>query len=180
MRREKGFTLIELMIAVGLTGLLLSMAVPALDIFVANARQTGAINDFVSSIHKARSTAITTNARVTICPSAGGANCEAVGWNQGWIAFSDPNSDRSVNPGETIIDVSGEVEGLAIQSAEFATFLMYRPNGRVMNAALNGSSGAFSVCDKRGPSHAKVMQIDLSGRPRLDTVYADGTAPACF
>ena len=42
MRRENGFTLIELMMAVGLTGLLLSMAVPALDIFVSNARQTGA------------------------------------------------------------------------------------------------------------------------------------------
>ena len=66
MRQENGFSLIELMIAVGLTGLLLSMAVPALDIFVANARQTGAINDFVSSIHQARSTAVTTNARVTI------------------------------------------------------------------------------------------------------------------
>ena len=180
MRKEKGFTLIELMIAVGLTGLLLSMAVPALDIFVANARQTGAINDFVSSIHKARSTAITTNARVTICPSASGNNCEAVGWNQGWIVFSDPNSDRSVNAGETIIDASGEVQGLTIQSGEFPTFLMYRPNGRVMNAALNGSSGAFAVCDKRGTSHAKVMQIDLSGRPRLDTVYADGSAPACL
>jgi prepilin-type N-terminal cleavage/methylation domain-containing protein len=53
MRRENGFTLIELMIAIGLAGLLLSAAVPALDTFVSNARQTGAINDFVSSIHQA-------------------------------------------------------------------------------------------------------------------------------
>lgn len=179
MRRQNGFTLIELMIAVGLTGLLLSMAVPALDIFVSNARQTGAINDFVSTIHQARSTAVTTNTRVTICPSAGGTDCEAVGWNNGWIMFADPNSDRNVDVDETILSVTGPVEGLTLQSGEFATFLMYRPNGRVMNASLNGSSGAFTVCDKRGAGHAKVMIIDLSGRPRLARTMADGTAPSC-
>jgi len=180
MRREKGFTLIELMIAVGLTGLLLSMAVPALDIFVSNARQTGAINDFVSTIHQARSTAVTTNARVTICPSAGGANCEAVGWNNGWIAFSDRDGDRNVDNDETIFATMGSVDTLTLQSAEFGTFMMYRPNGRVVNAALNGSAGAMVFCDNRGPSHAKVMIIDLSGRPRLSKTMADGSAPACF
>lgn len=179
MLREKGFTLIELMIAVGLTGLLLSMAVPALDIFVSNARQTGAINDFVSSIHQARSTAVTTNTRVTICPSSSGTNCEAVGWNEGWIVFSDPDSDRNVDNGERIIGTAGSVDGLTIQSAEFGTFLMYRPNGRVMNASLNGSSGAFVVCDGRGADHAKVMTLDLSGRPRLSKTMVDGSSPSC-
>ena len=179
MRAEKGFTLIELMIAVGLTGLLLSMAVPALDIFVSNARQTGAINDFVSSIHQARSTAVTTNARVTICPSSGGTNCEAVGWNEGWIVFSDPDSDRNVDNGERIIGTAGSLDGLTIQSAEFGTFLMYRPNGRVMNASLNGSSGSFIVCDGRGADHAKVMILDLSGRPRLSKTMVDGSSPSC-
>jgi len=175
MLREKGFTLIELMIAVGLTGLLLSMAVPALDIFVSNARQTGAINDFVSSIHQARSTAVTTNTRVTICPSSGGTNCEAVGWNEGWIVFSDRDSDRNVDNDEAIVASSEGANGLTIQSGEFPTFIMYRPNGRVWNGSLNGSSGSFTVCDRRGAKHAKVMVIDLSGRPRL----SETSAPVC-
>lgn len=179
MRRQNGFTLIELMIAIGLTGLLLSMAVPAMDIFVSNARQTGAINDFVSSIHQARSLAVTTNTRVTICPSSNGTNCEAVGWNSGWIVFADPDSDRNVDADETVISAMSEVDGLTLESDEFATFLMYRPNGRVMNASLNGSSGAFTVCDRRGAGHAKVMIIDLSGRPRLSKTMVDGSAPSC-
>ena len=87
MTREDGFTLIELLTAIGLAALLLSMAVPALDSFTRNARQTGAVNDFVSSMHIARSTAVTTNARVTICASDSGNVCEAVAWNQGWIVF---------------------------------------------------------------------------------------------
>lgn len=180
MRRQRGFTLIELMIAVGLTGLLLSMAVPAMDIFVSNARQTGAFNDFVSTIHQARSAAVTTNTRVTMCPSAGGDDCESVGWDRGWIAFADLDSDRNVDNDETIIVASGPVEGLTIASGEFATFMTYRPNGRVMNASLNGSSGAFTLCDKRGADSAKVMIIDLSGRPRYSETMADGSAPSCL
>ena len=179
MPRENGFTLIELMIAVGLMGLLLSTAVPALDLFISNARQTGAINDFVSSIHQARSTAVTTNARVTICPSSGGTNCEAVGWNEGWIVFSDRDGSGNVDNDETIVASSESANGLTIQSGQFPTFIMYRPNGRVWNAALNGSSGSFTVCDRRGASHAKVMVIDLSGRPRLSETLADGSVPVC-
>lgn len=178
--RKNGFTLIELMIAIGLTGLLLSMAVPALDIFVSNARQTGAINDFVSSLHVARSQAVTTNARTTICPSASGNNCEAVSWDRGWIVFSDPDSDRTVDAGERIVASSGAIDGLTIASGQFPTSMTYRPNGRVSNAGFNGSAGAFVVCDDRGTDHAKVMIIDLSGRPRLSKTLADGTAPACF
>jgi type IV fimbrial biogenesis protein FimT len=180
MRRQAGFTLIELMIAVGLAGLLLSMAVPAMNMFVSNARQTAAFNDFVSTIHKARSAAVTTNTRVTICPSSNGTNCEAVSWNDGWIVFADPDSDRNVDNDETVIAANGPADGLNIESNEFATFLMYRPNGRVMNASLNGSFGAFTLCDDRGAAYAKVMIIDLSGRPRSSNTMADGSAPSCL
>ena len=176
---SQGFTLIELMIAVGLTGLLLSMAVPALDQFTTNARQTSAINDFVSSIHIARSTAITTNFRVTVCASSGGADCEAVSWDQGWIVFADRDSDQIVDADETISAASDGIEELDIQSAEFGQFLIFRPNGRVMNASVNGSAGQFVVCDRRGTDHAKVLIVDLSGRPRLSKSLADGGSPYC-
>ena len=122
---------------------------------------------------------MTTNQRVTICPSASGTNCEAVGWNNGWIVFADPDSDRNVDGDETVIAANGAVDGLALQSGEFATFMMYRPNGRVMNAAVDGSAGEFTVCDERGADNAKVMIIDLSGRPRLSKKLADGSAPSC-
>ena len=58
--------------------------------------------------------------------------------------------------------------------------MTYRPNGRIVNAGLNGSAGAMTFCDDRGADYAKVMIIDLSGRPRISKTMADGSAPACL
>ena len=176
---SRGFTLVELMIAIALTGLLLSMAVPALDQFTTSARQTSGINDFVASMHMARSTAVTTNFRTTICPSSNGVACEAVAWDQGWIVFADRDSDQVVDNDETVISSAEAVRGLDIQSAEFGQFLMYRPNGRAMTASAAGNAGQFTVCDARGSDHAQVVIVDLSGRPRLSRYLADGSDPSC-
>src|SRR5210317_2263852 len=154
MRRDSGFTLIELMIAIALVAILLATAVPALDDFTNDARQTGAIHDFISSIHLARNTAITTNSRVTMCASTSGTNCEVAGWVSGWIVFGDLNSNGSLDVGETIVSAAAAVDGLNIQSGEFPVALMYRPNGRAMTNALTGNSGEFTVCDFRGNEHA--------------------------
>ena len=180
MRRDAGFTLIELMIAVALVAILLATAVPALDDFTNDARQTGAINDFISSIHLARNSAITTNSRVTMCASASGTNCEATTWDSGWIVFGDLNSNGTLDVGETIVTASASVEGLSIQSGEFPAALMFRPNGRAMTALLTGNSGEFVVCDFRGDEHAKVILVELSGRPRMSEKKANGAPPSCI
>lgn len=179
MFRENGFTLIEMMIAIAVTALLLSLAVPAVDLFVSNSRQTGAINDFVASIHMARSTAVTTNSRVTVCPSSTGLDCDAASWDQGWIVFADFDSNGSVGGNEAVVASSGPVDGLSFQSGEFANRMVYRSNGRVASASANGNAGQFTVCDDRGAEHAKVMIVDLSGRPRVAEYMADGSAPSC-
>lgn len=180
MRRDSGFTLIELMIAISLVAILLATAVPALEDFTNDARQTGAINDFVAAIHLARNTAITTNSRVTMCASASGTNCEFTAWESGWIVFSDLNANGSLDVGESIVSASAAVEGLNIQSGEFPAALMYRPNGRAMTNALTGNSGEFAVCDFRGAAHAKVILVELSGRPRMSETRASGAPPNCI
>jgi len=177
--RQHGFTLIELMVAVALFGLLLSMAVPALNQFTSNARQTGTINDFVASLHMARSTAVTMNTRVTVCASSNQRTCEAVAWDAGWIVFSDQNGNQMVDGNDAIVSASQGATRLDISSGEFPLTLQYRPNGRVVNAGINGTSGQFTVCDNRGEEYAKVLVIDLSGRPRVSKQLADGGDPGC-
>lgn len=175
--RQKGFTLLELLTTLAVSALMLSMAVPSVQAFSNNSRQTSATNEFVSSMHLARSTAITSNARVTMCASSTGTSCATVPWNEGWIVFNDTDSDQTVDAGERILGASAGNAELDITSGEFADFLTYRPSGRVANAAAN--SGEITFCDGRGSSHAKVVIVDLSGRPRTSDTKANGTAPSC-
>ena len=179
LNTQNGFSLIELMFAIGLSAMLVGMGAPEMSHLIANSRQTGAINDLVSSMHKARSAAVMTNTRVTMCTSDDGANCEVSSWHDGWIVFSDRDSDQSLDLNETIIASSNDMKGLDIKSGQFGQFLMYRPNGRVMNSSINGNLGEFTFCDSRGSTYAKVLIIDLSGRPRSSRKLANGDSPVC-
>ncbi len=179
MHRETGFTLIELMTVLAVSAISLSIAIPAFSSFTDNARQAGAVNDLVGSMHIARSTAVTTNTRVTVCASKDGTDCDNSDWNDGWIVFADLDSDQKLDAGETILNASGSTDGLTIQSVQLDDWFMFRPNGRVMKNTVTGNSGDFVVCDDRGSEFGKVVIVDLSGRPRLSHYHADGSPPAC-
>lgn len=179
MQNEKGFTLVELVVTLGIAALLLSMAVPSMGTFLSNSRQAGAINDFVASVRMARSTAIEANTDVTICPSASGSNCENVAWHEGWIVFKDLDNNQVVDENDTIVRIYDRAAGVDIRPSQTEGFLHYRPNGRIVHQQVSGSAGDFTVCDGRGPDYAKVMILDLSGRPLLTRTLTDGSLPSC-
>jgi len=179
MPRQNGFTLIELMITIGVAAILATMAVPGMKSLTLNSRQTAGINELVSGMHLARNTAITMYTRVTMCASSNGLSCEAVSWDKGWIAFVDKNSDQLVNGDDTIVRSASSITGLTINSGMFSDYLMYRPNGRVMRATTGQNSGLFTACDYRGAEHAKAIFLDLSGRPRVSDSYDGGMSLSC-
>jgi len=85
----RGFTLIELMVAIMVLGILLGVAVPSFRDAALSSRLTAYANDLVASAQIARSEAIKRNARVTLCASAGGSECdEGGGWEVGWIVLT--------------------------------------------------------------------------------------------
>lgn len=167
MKREKGFTLIELMTTIGIGAVLVTMAVPGMQTVAMNSKQRSGVNELVSAMHLARNTAITTNSRVTLCASGNGTACQSVDWDKGWIVFTDLDSDQNVNGNEVVLRVGSGAAGLDINSSQFSRFLMFRPSGRVMNASTATNVGEFSICDKRGTDHIRIVAIDLSGRPRI-------------
>jgi type IV fimbrial biogenesis protein FimT len=178
--RQRGFTLFEMLVALAIAALLLSVGVPSYTDFVRNANQVTSSNEMLASLHFARDLAITRNVRVTVCPSSDGASCDDGGaWNQGWIVFVDINGDRQVDGGETIERAVAEIEAPSVESTEFGDFLIYRPNGRVMVDALGENTGELTFCDIRGADHARVVIIDISGRPRVAHQAADGGTPTC-
>jgi type IV fimbrial biogenesis protein FimT len=179
MKKVRGFTMIELMFVLAVGAILVSVALPAMQGFVSNSRQTGAMNDFVASMHLARNTAITTNARVTMCASSNQTSCETVTWDSGWILFRDANGNQTIDGEDAILNINQPDVGLDIASSQYSSFLMYRPNGRVMNANVGDNTGEFTVCDNRGAAHSKVVIVEVSGRPKQSKVKANGSSPTC-
>lgn len=169
----------ELLTTMTVVGLSLSFAIPSFNAIVNNNRRATGINQLVTTMHLARSEAITRNTQITVCPSQTGTACQAVPWNEGWILFTDANSDRSVDPGEFILGQTPAQTRLDIQSAEFGTFFVYRPNGRLMVNTPAQNTGQMTICDPRGAEHARVLIVNASGHPRLSEYQSGGADPVC-
>src|SRR5665647_700762 len=100
----RGFTLIELVVAMSISVLLATIAAPSIAQLVTSLQLSAASNSFVSGVHLARNEAIKRNGRVVLCKTIDGIRCTmAGGWEQGWIIFHDVNNNGLRESSETII-----------------------------------------------------------------------------
>lgn len=178
-QRQSGFTLLELMTAILVGSILLTVGIPSFTTVVKNANIIGESNGFLADLHFARDLAITRNRRVVVCPSATGQACDGAAWTDGRIVFVDEDADGARDAAETIERVADELSDLVIQPFQFANSVTYRPNGRAMGAAVANEIGAFLVCDDRGADHARALIIDFGGRPRVTHLASMGIVAPC-
>lgn len=97
MEKERGFTMIELMITIVVIGIALSLAVPGFSSFIRENRATSQANELLVGLTFARSEAIKRGRPVAICASndSTSANPTCTGnndWTVGWISFTDDPS----------------------------------------------------------------------------------------
>lgn len=180
MRKQTGFTIMELMIVVTIVGILGAVALPGLQIWVKNAGRTTAVTEFLGSMHLARSEAVKRNVRVGMCPTKDGATCESTkGWEIGWLVFVDTDGDMDAGNGEEII-VAHEAlkDPWTLFTNTGDTGLDFRPNGRMESSSANVTID-FNLCDDRGPSEGRVISVGNSGRPQSALLTLDNSKPDC-
>lgn len=166
--RQRGFTLVELLVTLAVMSIVASMALPAYNNLVASNRRAAAINDVLSSLHLARSESITRNRRVTICRSNAAKTACLTGagdWTGGWLVFIDPTNAGVVDAGEAILATADAPRGNSrIRSFDFGSALTYTPNGRLVGNA----SGRIILCELGDATAARAVDISTTGRPRGD------------
>ncbi len=188
MKKQSGFTLIELMVTLVVAGILYSVAGSSLQNTVAEKQLVASANDLLSALHIARSEAIKLNRRVTICESSDGASCDTTGnWEDGWIVFVDGAGAASGATGvcanattDCLLRVHGAISGSGLtirgldQNTTTINSFTFTSRGLPKDINGNGQSGVFAVCVKDAGDNDffRAVALSFSGRVRI----SDNTA----
>lgn len=97
--RTQGLTLIELLTVLTIVGLLLALAVPALNKNVSNAHTKSASIKIISLTQFARQHAVKKNIDVSLCPSVDGHYCAKNWQGSDIIVFEDADKDGQPDGG---------------------------------------------------------------------------------
>ncbi len=165
--RARGFTLIEMMAVLAVSGILLALAVPSYNDAVLGMKLGTYANDLVASTLQARGEAIKRNAVVTLCVSSDGATCRSGGWEQGWIVMCNTSDQTYCDPdGEDTLVLNTHAalpSGWKISEADDIASILFQPSG------TGATSATLTVC-RASPSvgaQERVARISASGRPSV-------------
>jgi type IV fimbrial biogenesis protein FimT len=158
-KQQFGVSLLELMVAITIFGILVGLAVPGFREFTRNNRVTAAQNDLVSTVNFARSEALKRSTPVAICSSDDGESCsDSENWNNGWIVFVDrvpPSND--IDADDVILNVMPQLAEAVSLSADVSNFA-FQPNGMTSGAATFALHAAGCTGD-----HAREFVVSITG-----------------
>lgn len=103
----RGFTLVELVIAIAMLGIIMAIAMPSFTSIIQNNYSVSMANNLTASLLFARSEAVKRNSPVSVCATADSTftGCGSQ-WVLGWIIFTDANGNGGLDGGaDTIMRV---------------------------------------------------------------------------
>ena len=150
---QAGFTLVELMVALVLAGLILTMAVPSFDTMIRNNRLAVQANQLIASLNYARTEAIKRKVNIDIVATAPSASNE---WGGGWTV--------KISGGDTL-KVFSALEGAnTLDSSNNLSTYRYLPSGRSANI------DTVDLCDDRTAETGRRISITATGRVNIANI----------
>lgn len=170
----RGFTLLDMLIAVIILALVLGIAIPGVTHAVARVRAVSARTALTAALIDAQRNATVLGRQVVVCAGNDSGCSGGTDWSEGWIVFIDDDYDRQRGPVERVVRRESRLpRGVGLRGTVGRSRVVYLPNGS--NA---GSNATFTLCDRRGPQDAERLILANGGRLRRDRAEA-APAVAC-
>lgn len=170
-----GLTSLELLITIGLAGLLLALAAPAFEQTIRSNRLVAEANQLVRAVHLAKNEAAKHFREVVICPSSDGRACsdDIAAWAQGWLVFTnfDQDSPPARDESEPLL--------LAHQLMPSVTASANRLSFGFHQYSMRSTNGTVIFCNVRAESQGRAVVVSYTGRPRVASVRTDGRPYGC-
>lgn len=161
--RRRGFTLLELMAALAIAGVVFTLGAPGLGAWMTEQALQDRADALLHALDLARSEAVKRGARVDVCPGSAACSGGALAWEGGWAIVAD--ADRG---GSALAHEHAAAPGITIRgNRPVADYVSYTSAGhaRRFDGALQ--MGTFTVCR---PGHrARKVVLANSGRARVET-----------
>jgi type IV fimbrial biogenesis protein FimT len=167
LRQNRGFTLFELMVTIGLGAALIGLAAPSISEFTRASRLAASSRDLVVDLALARNEAVMRARRVTVCTSANLTSCANSGWTEGRLVFVDGGVAGTIDGGDQVLtrteplDPTIETSTTGVADANFISF---QPNGRLTGV------GQITVCIPDEPERRVVLH--RTGQAMLNRMAA--------
>ncbi|MCZ6564827.1 MAG: GspH/FimT family pseudopilin [Gammaproteobacteria bacterium] len=175
-KHESGFTLIELMIALAVAAIVLTLGMPSFGRIMERNGLAVQVNDFISSLNYARSEAVKRKQNVVVCRSdttVTPLNCNTgTGYEDGWLVYIDFDRDGSFDVGtdEIIWTHDALKQGMQFYGGgNYTNRIAFNAKGR------STQNGSFTLCKDNDATKARVLVVD-SGRVRLTAMGPNGKA----
>ncbi len=167
MQSQKGITLFELLISIGIIGILSGAALPSYTRFIQKSEMNSQINQFIGLLTMARQYSVSKQQIVTLCPSTDGESC-GKNWHDGQIIFTDRNRNRIIDEEDKLIRFAQKLPDnyqLTWRTFQNKKYLQYTPSG-----FTNFQNGTFRYCVNQDDlSLNRAIIINIAGRIRLST-----------
>ena len=173
MKKQNGFTLLELIIAIAIVGILASIAVPSYSTFISKNRLSSVYNGLAGTISLARLEAVKRSQVITLCISNDQATCDpttATNWGAGYIVFADLDGDGIVDitsdpaTTDTVLKVEPAANStISITSTDFGSRLSFAPRGRLR------TQGSIVICNGDNTKESLALNLWVTGLGRLAT-----------
>lgn len=166
-----GFTLVELLVALAVLGIVVGWAIPSMYNLISQNRLTATSNQLVGLIHHARSEALKTAGRVWVSPMTDGGGTSS--WSLGAVIWVDSNGDGVRAAGESVREILIDISDISVAGS--ATSLAIAPFGfDGAGYAIADQAYTLTLCSDAVPARGQRIEINGGGQIRTATEDCGG------